>query len=132
MVGYSSRDGAKYGSNTPGLGSSYARGAGGLPTISSSNRPKPNREHYHGFDEDDEDSRGYRMETLVEGGVQRVPKTASSSKGLGVMISGTQGDSNFHDTGSSRGSGDKDRDDDSAKAIIHTKTVQISYEDRPL
>lgn len=78
VVGYSSRDVAKYGSNTGGLGSAAARG--GLQTISSS-RPKPHREHYHGFDEDEEEGHKYRMETLVEAGSHKRSATA-----LGVTI----------------------------------------------
>uniref|UniRef100_A0A8H7K6U7 Rhodopsin domain-containing protein n=1 Tax=Bionectria ochroleuca TaxID=29856 RepID=A0A8H7K6U7_BIOOC len=121
VVGYSTRDGGKAGSNTPGNGSSYARG--GVSTISSG-RPKPHREHYQGFSDSEEEIRGYRMQTLGEDGTHQAPKMTPSPGGVEVMITADHGES------SSRDSGDKDRDDDSAKAIIHTRTVQVSYEDR--
>ncbi|CAG9950809.1 unnamed protein product [Clonostachys rosea f. rosea IK726] len=121
VVGYSTRDGGKAGSNTPGNGSSYARG--GVSTISGG-RPKPHREHYQGFSDSEEEIRGYRMQTLGEDGTHQAPKMTPSPEGVEVMITADHGES------SSRDSGDKDRDDDSAKAIIHTRTVQVSYEDR--
>lgn len=100
------------------MGSSHQRGksdsnlggpnsnlrSGGVVS-SSTSRPNPKRQHYHGFESDDE----YRMQTLVEGGVP-VDKSANWRN--------RDGDS------------DKDRDDNSAKAIIQTRTLQIEYEDR--
>jgi hypothetical protein len=123
MLGYSSQGGAKYGSNSHGVGSSYGRG--GTQTISSS-RPKPNREYYHGFD--DGDSQEFQMVSPSQGGIQH--GSGSGTGGLEVTITSGRDDGSFGDRTLGRDSGDKDRDDDSAKAIIQTKTVQVFYEDR--
>jgi hypothetical protein len=129
VLGYSSRGGTKYGSNTHGVGSSYGRG--GTQTISST-RPKPNREYYHGFD--DGDSQEFQMETPPQqqgGGMHKGSGAAGTNGGLEVTITSGRDDGMFDDRHHERDSGDKDRDDDSAKAIIQTRTVQVSYEDRP-
>ncbi|OAL38534.1 hypothetical protein AYO20_02184 [Fonsecaea nubica] len=90
--------------NSAGRGPTYILGG---QRSGNSTRPRPKPQNYHGFDDGDT---GYHMGTLVEGG--RPVEVDNSWR-------------NHHDM-----THDKDRDDDSAKTIIQTKSMQIHYEDR--
>ncbi|KIW80156.1 hypothetical protein Z517_06771 [Fonsecaea pedrosoi CBS 271.37] len=90
--------------NSAGRGPTYILGG---QRSGNSTRPRPKSQNYHGFDDGDT---GYRMGVLVEGG-----------RPVGVDNSWR----NHHDM-----TDDKDRDDDSAKAIIQTKSIQVHYENR--
>ncbi|KAH0841683.1 hypothetical protein FOPE_06805 [Fonsecaea pedrosoi] len=90
--------------NSAGRGPTYILGG---QRSGNSTRPRPKSQNYHGFDDGDT---GYRMGALVEGG--RSVEVDNSWR-------------NHHDM-----TDDKDRDDDSAKAIIQTRSMQVHYENR--
>ena len=103
--------------------------------LSSMDRPHPRRDNYNGFDNE----REYRMDVLVEGGGKRTrdrsrhDRRVSRDDEIGVAStrdasSGSRSSSALGRGGS--GSDGRGDDADSAKAIMHTRAVEIHYEDR--
>lgn len=80
---------------------------------SAGSRINPRRQHYHGFDDDTE----IPLETLVEGG--RLSAKASNWR-RGADESGS---------GNSRNR-DWSNDNESEKAIVETKTTEITFSER--
>lgn len=118
----------KSGAHKHGVDSSHlaSKGRIGVSTTTSGHhdRPKPRRDNYHGFDGEND----YRMETFVEGNADQGGPHRQRARDLEEGQLGVVMERNPSMTRSSGDGGG--RDDDSAKAIIQTKTLQIHYEDR--
>jgi hypothetical protein len=102
-----SRSGGNSGYKANGYNSAGLRSGPRTNAISgtfTTSRSRPRRENYTGFDGDEE----WRMQTLVESNNLSTANTATKSRDDSVG----------------------DKDDDSAKGIMQTRTVQIQYEDR--